>query len=170
MIKVKQQPEIESGWRKSQFCTASGCVEVARRGSGTILVRDSKDASRELLEYTISQWNKFLVGSSGQLGKSRLLVGLARGETVTIDLGDGKVFVQEPITWPGNAAGDDGKYVSWRVQDADADAQYDTAQLPMFTAQEIVAAVRAMATDTFSPDTLPLAPGLEVRQRVYAGC
>jgi uncharacterized protein DUF397 len=46
-------------WRRSTFCSNSGCVEVAFSGS-TVLVRDSESPDGPVLEYSTSVWHAFL--------------------------------------------------------------------------------------------------------------
>ena len=46
-------------WRRSTFCTDTGCVEVAFSGS-TVLVRDSKFPDGPVLKCSDSVWHAFL--------------------------------------------------------------------------------------------------------------
>ena len=46
-------------WRRSTFCTDSGCVEVAFSGS-TVLVRDSDPRGGQVLKCSGSMWRVFL--------------------------------------------------------------------------------------------------------------
>jgi|tagenome__1003787_1003787.scaffolds.fasta_scaffold15116546_2 hypothetical protein len=49
----------QENWRKSSFCGANGCVEVAISSHG-VGVRDSKDATSPVLQYTPREWLDFL--------------------------------------------------------------------------------------------------------------
>jgi hypothetical protein len=51
-------------WRTSSFCTNGACVEVAIVDE-SVLVRDSKDATRPALVYTRTEWQDFLAGVKG---------------------------------------------------------------------------------------------------------
>ena len=47
-------------WRKSRKSGAnSGCVEIALTNS-SVLVRDSRDRSEAILEFSPAQWRKFV--------------------------------------------------------------------------------------------------------------
>jgi Domain of unknown function (DUF397) len=46
----------------SSFCTVGGCVEVGTAADGSVLVRDSKDASGEPLAFTKAEWVAFVAG------------------------------------------------------------------------------------------------------------
>jgi hypothetical protein len=48
-------------WRKSTLSNANGCVEVAIQGDG-VAVRDSKDPSGLVLEFSRHEWAAFLGG------------------------------------------------------------------------------------------------------------
>jgi ABC-type amino acid transport substrate-binding protein len=50
-------------WRKSSFCAATGCVEVARIVSGSVLVRDSKMPNGSALSYSPEEWSAFIAGA-----------------------------------------------------------------------------------------------------------
>jgi Domain of unknown function (DUF397) len=55
-------PDPGSGslvWRRSTFCTATACVEVAFSGS-TVLVRDSESPDGPILKCSDSVWHAFL--------------------------------------------------------------------------------------------------------------
>jgi hypothetical protein len=47
---------------KSSLCNGGACVEVARLADGAMLVRDSKDAGKETLKFTRSEWTMFTEG------------------------------------------------------------------------------------------------------------
>lgn len=56
------QPDWNSTltWRKSSASVGAGeCVEVAKSGM-SVLIRDSRDRSGPVLEYTASQWLGFV--------------------------------------------------------------------------------------------------------------
>ena len=46
----------------SSFCSGGSCLMVARQANGNILVRDSKDASKQTLQFDSSEWAAFLKG------------------------------------------------------------------------------------------------------------
>jgi hypothetical protein len=51
-------------WIKSSFSFANGdCVEVASLPDGNIGVRDSKDTSGPVLQFTHSEWQAFIGGA-----------------------------------------------------------------------------------------------------------
>jgi hypothetical protein len=50
---------LHNGWRKSTFCTDSGCVEIAF-ASAHVLIRDSQDADGTLLVVSTHAWSSFL--------------------------------------------------------------------------------------------------------------
>jgi len=51
-------------WIKSSFSFANGdCVEVASLPDGGIGVRDSKDTSGPVLQFTQSEWQAFIGGA-----------------------------------------------------------------------------------------------------------
>lgn len=52
---------VEVGWRKSTHSSDGGCVEV-RRGDGTVYVRNSRDRSGPVLEFTQAEWAAFTAG------------------------------------------------------------------------------------------------------------
>jgi Domain of unknown function (DUF397) len=49
-------------FRRSSFCNASGCVEVAVPDPGQILVRGTGDPNRVPLAFTAGQWSAFVEG------------------------------------------------------------------------------------------------------------
>lgn len=49
-------------WIKSSFCTNSGCVEIARSGTGLVLVRDSASPGNALA-FTVDEWDAFIAGA-----------------------------------------------------------------------------------------------------------
>jgi hypothetical protein len=50
-------------WKKSSLSTSNGnCVEVAHPSSGLVGVRDSKDRSGPVLQFTPDEWTAFLDG------------------------------------------------------------------------------------------------------------
>lgn len=56
-------------WRKSSFSNTGACVEIAHWRS-LVLVRDTKDRTGPLLEFTESEWAAFLSGvRDGQFDK-----------------------------------------------------------------------------------------------------
>jgi hypothetical protein len=57
------QPTRGFTWRKSSLSGASGdCVEVAFTDGQDVCVRDSKDPSGPVLEFTPTEWRAFLAG------------------------------------------------------------------------------------------------------------
>jgi hypothetical protein len=48
-------------WRKSSY-SANGteCIEVARKSSGSIVVRDSMDTSGPRLAFSLVKWEEFI--------------------------------------------------------------------------------------------------------------
>ncbi len=59
-------------WRRSTFCTATGCVEVAFSGS-TVLVRDSEFPDSPVLKCSASVWQAFLCAAvAGTYNSDRL--------------------------------------------------------------------------------------------------
>jgi Domain of unknown function (DUF397) len=48
-------------WRRSSFCGAGECVEVARL-DGSVLIRDSKDPSAGALSYTVDEFRALVQG------------------------------------------------------------------------------------------------------------
>jgi Domain of unknown function (DUF397) len=51
----------EPVWRKSSYSNNSGCVEIARL-ENHVLIRDSKDQSGPVLQFTLPEWRAFLNG------------------------------------------------------------------------------------------------------------
>jgi hypothetical protein len=50
-------------WKKSSLSMTNGnCVEVAPLGSGSVAVRDSKDRTGPVLQFTPDEWTAFLGG------------------------------------------------------------------------------------------------------------
>ena len=47
---------------KSSSCGADGCVEVAFRTGGEVLIRDSKDSRGTVLRFTAAEWDAFVAG------------------------------------------------------------------------------------------------------------
>jgi hypothetical protein len=59
-------------WRKSSASGTGNCVEVAFHG-GLILLRDSKERHQITLEFTLPEWEAFLVGArSGEFDLASL--------------------------------------------------------------------------------------------------
>ena len=57
-------PAGDSSWVKSSLSFSnSNCVEVANLPSGGIGVRDSKDTSGPVLQFTHSEWQAFIGGA-----------------------------------------------------------------------------------------------------------
>lgn len=48
-------------WRRSSFCTASSCVEVADDGAH-VWLRDSKQPHQAPLRFTRLEWDHFVAG------------------------------------------------------------------------------------------------------------
>jgi hypothetical protein len=53
--------QTPNGWRKSSASGQSACVEV-KMGSESISVRDSKDPSGSVLQFTKAEWLAFVAG------------------------------------------------------------------------------------------------------------
>jgi hypothetical protein len=53
---------FELPWRKASASGATGCVEVAPLPAGGVAVRDSKDVTGPVLEFTRVEWVAFLDG------------------------------------------------------------------------------------------------------------
>ena len=51
-------------WRKSSHSHVTNCVEVAFTDTG-VAVRDSKDRSGPVLNFTYAEWSAFLAGARG---------------------------------------------------------------------------------------------------------
>lgn len=51
-------------FHRSTYCGAGGCVEVAARPAGDVLVRDAKNAEPDapVLRFTKDEWDAFLAG------------------------------------------------------------------------------------------------------------
>jgi hypothetical protein len=50
-----------SGWRTSSYTQPDeNCVEVAAASDGTVGVRDSKDVTGPILEFSRNEWGAFL--------------------------------------------------------------------------------------------------------------
>ncbi len=49
-------------WRKSSKCGNATCVEVARVGEDTYLIRDSKQPEAPALSFTKEEWVAFVDG------------------------------------------------------------------------------------------------------------
>ena len=54
-------------FRASSWCGTGGCVEVASRPGGRVMVRDGKDRTREPLVFGNQEWAAFV--SSVKAGK-----------------------------------------------------------------------------------------------------
>jgi len=50
-------------FRTSSFCNAGNCIAVASRPDGGVLIRDTKDATKEPLAFTRSEWAAFVKGA-----------------------------------------------------------------------------------------------------------
>jgi hypothetical protein len=50
-------------YRRSSYCAAGGCVEVAARPDGTIAIRDAKDQHQPEQVYTREEWVAFIRGA-----------------------------------------------------------------------------------------------------------
>ncbi len=50
-------------FKTSSFCNLGDCVEVGRAPDGSMIVRDTKDASRtQSLMFTHDEWTAFVLG------------------------------------------------------------------------------------------------------------
>lgn len=55
---------VDVAWRKSSFSFSNGnCVEIKVPDGSTVLVRDSKDQSGPVLQFTAAEWNAFVQGA-----------------------------------------------------------------------------------------------------------
>ncbi|QMU70097.1 DUF397 domain-containing protein [Streptacidiphilus sp. P02-A3a] len=63
-------PEVVGPFRKASYSEQSGaCIEVARDATGGSFVRDSKDQSGPLLQFSADAWGDFLDSvKNGDLG------------------------------------------------------------------------------------------------------
>ena len=57
IVSILEQPE----WRKSSYCSAGNCVEVAQVAE-QVLVRDSKNPAAAPLAFTAEEWSAFVRG------------------------------------------------------------------------------------------------------------
>ena len=58
-------------WRKSSYCEAGACVEVAA-AAGAVLVRDSKVSEGAILSFSTVSWQAFAAGlRQGEFDRSR---------------------------------------------------------------------------------------------------
>ena len=56
-------------WRVSSRCNNGSCVEIARLPGGGVGMRDSKDKSGPVLEFTVAEFRDFIDGiKDGSLG------------------------------------------------------------------------------------------------------
>ncbi|GAA3121135.1 DUF397 domain-containing protein [Streptosporangium carneum] len=56
-------------WRVSSRCNNGSCVEIARLPGGGVGMRDSKDKSGPVLEFTVAEFRDFIHGiKDGSLG------------------------------------------------------------------------------------------------------
>lgn len=58
-----QLPQMANPWRKSQFCTASNCVEVGLMVTGDVGMRDSKNTEGPVLRYSRAEFSAFIQGA-----------------------------------------------------------------------------------------------------------
>ena len=49
-------------FRVSSYCSFGSCVEVGRTDEGAVLVRDTKDRTRQALAFTDEEWAAFVAG------------------------------------------------------------------------------------------------------------
>jgi hypothetical protein len=49
-------------FKRSSYCCADNCVEVAFDSSGYAFVRDSKDPDENTLEFSPAAWSDFIIG------------------------------------------------------------------------------------------------------------
>jgi hypothetical protein len=49
-----------SRWRVSSHCNGGNCVEVARLPDGGVAIRDSKNTTGPVLEFTRSEWRSWI--------------------------------------------------------------------------------------------------------------
>jgi len=53
---------VEVAFQKSSYCEAGNCVEVSNCGCNMIMVRDSKDKTKQTLTFTRDEWIAFVKG------------------------------------------------------------------------------------------------------------
>jgi hypothetical protein len=53
--------EPRQDWRRSSFCGTNACVEVAQTDDA-YLVRDSKNPTGPVLQFTLPEWKAFIAG------------------------------------------------------------------------------------------------------------
>ncbi len=62
---------------KSSFSSNYGCVEVAPGDSNTIVVRDTKNRTKEAHVFTVVEWDAFVAGvKAGEFDTSTLMLRL----------------------------------------------------------------------------------------------
>jgi hypothetical protein len=49
-------------WRRSTFCSAGTCIEVASRTDGSVVIRDSKNAAQPPLVFTRDEMRAWIAG------------------------------------------------------------------------------------------------------------
>jgi hypothetical protein len=58
-----EYPMDQARFRRSSFCSLSGCVEVGRLSDGRVAVRDSKNRELPALIFSRGEWAEFLAGA-----------------------------------------------------------------------------------------------------------
>lgn len=58
---MPDQRAVALSWRKSSASASGNCVEIAFAET-SILVRDSKQKSSHILEFTAGEWRSFVAG------------------------------------------------------------------------------------------------------------
>jgi hypothetical protein len=74
---LREPPRIyrAAAFRKSSFCANRECVEVAGSQGEVVLMRDSKDQSGALLEFSLGAWDAFIRGiKAGEFDKKGILM------------------------------------------------------------------------------------------------
>jgi hypothetical protein len=61
MVPPIQLGDYALAWRVAKTCQGGSCVRVARTG-GAILIGDTKNPDGDVLTYTVSEWQEFVVG------------------------------------------------------------------------------------------------------------
>lgn len=54
-------------WKKSSYCEASGCIEVATAPT-EVQVRDSKNPDGWVLNFDVSSWREFIAAFTRDIG------------------------------------------------------------------------------------------------------
>ncbi|MGC4857475.1 DUF397 domain-containing protein [Micromonospora sp. DT4] len=63
---------VFANWRKASRSDQGNCVEIAQADDSTVGVRDSKDSTGPMLEFTATVWAAFSNGLRARTGDGRL--------------------------------------------------------------------------------------------------